>query len=61
MSYYRRNRYDEWIQVDLNTCSSCAHYRFEREDETNYCSEYGRYYPVDEPSCSRWERSDEVS
>lgn len=55
---YRENKYGEKIDVEKGSCASCRFYRFEREDDTNKCTEHGHYYWPDD-SCKRWEESSE--
>lgn len=54
MNYYRRNKFGENIEVEKYTCGTCKYYEFEREDKDNYCSNFCRYYTLDD-SCKRWE------
>ena len=41
-------------------CGSCKYYLFEREDETNKCTHYGKYYDCND-RCNYWEEANEVS
>ena len=44
MALYRKNKYNESIEVYKYECGSCENYEFEREDRENYCKHYGKYY-----------------
>ncbi len=54
MPLYRKNKYNESIEVDKYTCGSCANYQFEREDDTNYCTYFGKYYPYNDSCKGHW-------
>ena len=57
---YRENKYGEKVDVNKYECGSCKYYLFEREDETNKCTHYGKYYDCND-RCNYWEESNETS
>ena len=57
---YRENKYGEKVDVNKYECGSCKFYLFEKEDETNKCTHYGRYYDCND-RCNYWEESNETS
>ncbi|MFR8846283.1 MAG: hypothetical protein ACLVGL_15385 [Waltera sp.] len=57
---YRENKYGEKVDVNKYECGSCKYYLFEREDETNKCTHYGKYYDCND-RCNYWEEANEVS
>ena len=58
---YRRNKYGKNVEVEKGCCGSCANYRFEDEDDTNWCTHYGRYYPYDDTCKGYWIEATDVS
>ena len=60
-SIYRKNKYNEWVEVFKYECGTCKNYEFEREDRDNYCMHYGKCYPYRDSCRGYWEESDELS
>lgn len=56
---YRENKYGEKIEVEKYSCGSCANYCFEREDDTNKCIQYGRYFYMDDSCKNYWQEANE--
>lgn len=57
---YRRNKFNEAIDVRKYECGSCKFYEFEREDKANYCNQYQHSYYMNDQCQKYWELSDDV-
>ena len=44
MEIKRYNKFGQACYFEKGYCGSCSHYNFEREDDTNKCDKYGRYF-----------------
>lgn len=53
-TYYRRNKWNEEIEVEYGTCGSCVYYNFQDERNTNKCKKYDRYYYKEEEACKKY-------
>lgn len=60
-SIYRKNKYDEWVEVYKYECGTCKNYEFEREDVDNYCVHYRKCYPYRDSCRDHWKESDKLS
>lgn len=60
MSYYRKNKFGESIDVEKYECGSCRNYEFLREDRENYCNHYCHYYHYRDHCKDYWEMSSDV-
>ena len=60
MSYYRKNKFGESIEVGKYECGSCRNYEFERDNTDNYCNQYCHYYHYKEHCNNYWEMSSDV-
>lgn len=59
MTMYRPDRHGNQCEVEKYCCGSCANYDFRDDDDSNRCTEFGKYYYKDDSCRGRWEESSE--